>query len=32
MFNSQELATAVQYGINAIVIVFNDNALGKRPA
>ena len=28
MFNSQELATAVQYGINAIVVVFNDNALG----
>lgn len=28
MFNSQELATAVQYGINAIVVVFNDNAFG----
>ncbi len=28
MFNSQELATAVQYGINAIVVVFNDSALG----
>ena len=28
LFNSQELATAVQYGINAIVIVFNDNAFG----
>jgi acetolactate synthase-1/2/3 large subunit len=28
MFNSQELATAVQYGINAVVVVFNDNAFG----
>jgi acetolactate synthase-1/2/3 large subunit len=28
MFNSQELATAVQYKINAVVIVFNDNAFG----
>ncbi|MBI4530269.1 MAG: thiamine pyrophosphate-binding protein, partial [Candidatus Latescibacteria bacterium] len=28
LFNSQELATAVQYSINAIVIVFNDNAYG----
>ena len=28
LFNSQELATAVQYGINVIVIVFNDNAYG----
>ena len=28
LFNSQELATAVQYGINAIVVVFNDNAFG----
>ncbi len=28
LFNSQELATAVQYGINAIAIVFNDNAYG----
>ena len=28
MFNSQELATAVQHGINAIVVVFNDSALG----
>jgi acetolactate synthase-1/2/3 large subunit len=28
MYNSQELATAVQYGINAVVIVFNDNAFG----
>lgn len=28
LYNSQELATAVQYGINAIVIVFNDNAYG----
>ena len=26
LFNSQELATAVQHGINAVVIVFNDNA------
>ena len=28
MFNSQELATAVKYGINAVVLVFNDNAFG----
>ena len=28
LFNSQELATAVKYGINAVVIVFNDNAYG----
>ena len=28
LFNSQELATAVKYGINAVVIVFNDNAFG----
>ena len=28
LFNSQELATAVQHGINAVVIVFNDNAYG----
>ena len=28
LFNSQELATAVQFGINAVVIVFNDNAFG----
>ena len=28
LYNSQELATAVQYGINAVVIVFNDNAFG----
>ena len=28
MFNSQELSTAVQYGINAVVVVFNDNAYG----
>ncbi len=28
MYNSQEMATAVQYGINAIVVVFNDNAYG----
>jgi acetolactate synthase-1/2/3 large subunit len=28
MFNSQELATAAQYGINVVVIVFNDNAFG----
>lgn len=28
LFNSQELATAVQYGINAVVVVFNDNAFG----
>ena len=28
LFNSQELATAVQYGINAVVVVFNDHAFG----
>ena len=28
LFNSQELATAVQHGINIVVIVFNDNAYG----
>ncbi|MCB0083333.1 MAG: hypothetical protein KDE47_20465, partial [Caldilineaceae bacterium] len=28
LYNSQELATAVQYGINTIVILFNDNAYG----
>ena len=28
LFNSQELATAVKYGINAVVVVFNDNAFG----
>ena len=28
LYNSQELATAVQQGIPAIVIVFNDNAYG----
>ena len=28
LFNSQELATAVMWGINAVVIVFNDNAFG----
>ena len=28
LYNSQELATAVQYGLNAVVIVFNDNAYG----
>ncbi len=28
LFNSQELATAVQYGINAVCVVFNDNAFG----
>ena len=28
LFNSQELATAVLHGINAVVIVFNDNAFG----
>ena len=28
LFNSQEMATAVQYGINAVVVVFNDNAYG----
>jgi acetolactate synthase-1/2/3 large subunit len=28
LFNSQELATAVQHKINAVVVVFNDNAFG----
>jgi acetolactate synthase-1/2/3 large subunit len=28
LYNSQELATAVKHGINAIVLVFNDNAFG----
>ena len=28
LYNSQELATAVQHGIHAVVIVFNDNAYG----
>ena len=28
LYNSQEIATAVRYGINAVVIVFNDNAFG----
>ena len=28
LFNSQELATAVQYDITAIVVVFNDSAYG----
>ena len=28
LFNSQEMATAVQHGINAVVVVFNDNAFG----
>ena len=28
LYNSQELATAVQYGINVVVVVFNDNAYG----
>ncbi len=28
MFNSQELATAVAHKINAVVVVFNDNAFG----
>ncbi len=28
LFNSQELSTAVKYRINAVVIVFNDNAYG----
>ena len=27
-YNIQELGTAVQYGINPVVIVFNDNAWG----
>ena len=28
LYNAQELATAVQYGIHAVVVVFNDNAYG----
>ena len=28
MFCSQEMATAVKHGINAVVVVFNDNAYG----
>ncbi|MQG76650.1 MAG: thiamine pyrophosphate-binding protein [SAR202 cluster bacterium] len=28
MYNSQELATAAQYGINVVAVVFNDNAFG----
>ena len=28
LYNSQELATAVRYGINAVVVVFNDGAFG----
>ena len=28
MFNVQELATAVQYGLNLVVIVFNNNQFG----
>ena len=28
LFNSQELATAVQHGINVVAVVFNDNAYG----
>ena len=32
LFNSQELASAVQHGINAVVIVFNDNRLWQRAA
>ena len=28
LYNSQELATAVKYGINAVAVVFNDNAFG----
>jgi acetolactate synthase-1/2/3 large subunit len=28
LYNSQELATAVQYGINVIAVVFNDNSYG----
>ena len=28
MFNSQEMSTAVAHGINAVVVVFNDNAFG----
>ena len=28
MYNSQELSTAVKYGINVVTVVFNDNAYG----
>ena len=28
LYNSQELATAVKHGINAVAVVFNDNAFG----
>lgn len=28
LYNIQELATAVQYGINAVLVIFNDNAYG----
>ncbi len=28
LYNSQEMATAVQFGINVVVVVFNDNAYG----
>jgi acetolactate synthase-1/2/3 large subunit len=28
LYNSQELATAVQYRINAVVVLFNDNSYG----
>jgi acetolactate synthase I/II/III large subunit len=28
LYNAQELATAVQYGINVVVVVFNDQAYG----
>lgn len=28
LYNMQELATAVQYGIHAVLVVFNDNAYG----
>ena len=30
MYALPELATAVQYGINLVVVVFVDNALGRR--
>ena len=28
LYNAQEMATAVQYGVNIIAVVFNDNAYG----
>ena len=28
LYNAQELATAVRYGINVVAVVFNDNAYG----